>query len=66
MHASDTCKQTHEALPVVIKNLKQQGYEFVTVSELLNEMDKDKGKNTDNDNDKDKSKDKDKGKSKKK
>ncbi|MEN6351093.1 MAG: polysaccharide deacetylase family sporulation protein PdaB [Syntrophomonas sp.] len=35
MHASDTCKQTTEALPVVIKNLKSQGYEFVTVSELL-------------------------------
>lgn len=35
MHASDTCKQTTEALPQVIKNLKEQGYEFVTVSELL-------------------------------
>lgn len=35
MHASDTCKQTTEALPSVIKNLKDQGYEFVTVSELL-------------------------------
>lgn len=35
MHASDTCKQTSEALPTVIKNLKEQGYEFVTVSELL-------------------------------
>ncbi|HRY13275.1 MAG TPA: polysaccharide deacetylase family sporulation protein PdaB [Syntrophomonadaceae bacterium] len=35
MHASDTCKQTTEALPLVIKNLKDQGYEFVTVSELL-------------------------------
>lgn len=37
MHASDTCKQTQEALPVVIKNLKEQGYQFVTVSELLKE-----------------------------
>lgn len=37
MHASDTCKQTQEALPVVIKNLKEQGYHFVTVSELLKE-----------------------------
>lgn len=36
MHASDTCKQTTEALPIVINNLKNQGYEFVTVSELLN------------------------------
>ncbi|MEA1962548.1 MAG: polysaccharide deacetylase family sporulation protein PdaB [Bacillota bacterium] len=35
MHASDTCKQTHEALPAIIKNLKAEGYEFVTVSELL-------------------------------
>lgn len=62
MHASDTCKQTHEALPVVIKNLKQQGYEFVTVSELLKEMEKDKGKDTDKDKDKSKDKDKDKSK----
>jgi len=35
MHASDTCKQTVEALPLVIKDLKSQGYEFVTVSELM-------------------------------
>lgn len=35
MHASDTCKQTTEALPMLIKNLESQGYEFVTVSELL-------------------------------
>ncbi|MEQ8200785.1 MAG: polysaccharide deacetylase family sporulation protein PdaB [Syntrophomonadaceae bacterium] len=35
MHASDTCKQTTEALPMVINNLRGQGYEFVTVSELL-------------------------------
>ncbi len=40
MHASDTCQQTAEALPVVIKNLKEQGYEFVTVSELLKEQQK--------------------------
>ncbi|WP_061214246.1 polysaccharide deacetylase family sporulation protein PdaB [Syntrophomonas wolfei] len=38
MHASDTCKQTTDALPVVIKNLKEQGYELVTVSTLLKEM----------------------------
>lgn len=37
MHASDTCKQTVEALPLVIKELKKQGYKFVTVSELLKE-----------------------------
>ena len=35
MHASDTCKQTTEALPVILKELKKQGYKFVTVSELL-------------------------------
>ncbi len=40
MHASDTCKQTTEALPVVIDNLKEQGYQFVTVSELLKEESK--------------------------
>ncbi|MBC7076419.1 MAG: polysaccharide deacetylase family sporulation protein PdaB [Syntrophomonadaceae bacterium] len=42
MHASDTCKQTAEALPVIIKNLKEQGYEFVTVSELLKESSQNK------------------------
>jgi peptidoglycan/xylan/chitin deacetylase (PgdA/CDA1 family) len=35
MHASDTCRQTTDALPEVIKQLKEQGYQFVTVSELL-------------------------------
>ena len=35
MHASDSCKQTHEALPTIIDNLRNQGYEFVTVSELI-------------------------------
>ncbi|AQR78479.1 polysaccharide deacetylase family sporulation protein PdaB [Paenibacillus larvae] len=35
MHASDSCKQTHEALPVIIDQLKAKGYEFVTVGELL-------------------------------
>lgn len=40
MHASDTCKQTVEALPLVIKDLKAQGYEFVTVSELMKLKDK--------------------------
>lgn len=35
MHASDTCKQTADALPQIIKELKKQGYRFVTVSELL-------------------------------
>jgi polysaccharide deacetylase family sporulation protein PdaB len=35
MHASDSCKQTHEALPVIIDQLRAKGYEFVTVGELL-------------------------------
>jgi len=35
MHASDSCKQTHEALPIIIDQLRAKGYEFVTVSELL-------------------------------
>jgi len=42
MHASDTCKQTVEALPTVIKDLKAQGYEFVTVSELMKQKEKSK------------------------
>ena len=44
MHASDTCKQTVEALPQVIKELKSQGYEFVTVSELMKLQKQDKTK----------------------
>ncbi|MBP1996389.1 polysaccharide deacetylase family sporulation protein PdaB [Paenibacillus eucommiae] len=35
LHASDSCKQTHEALPVIIDQLRAKGYEFVTVSELM-------------------------------
>lgn len=35
LHASDTAKQTHEALPVIIDKLKDQGYTFVTVTELI-------------------------------
>jgi polysaccharide deacetylase family sporulation protein PdaB len=35
MHASDSSKQTHEALPVIIDQLRSKGYEFVTVSELM-------------------------------
>ncbi|MHB8157100.1 MAG: polysaccharide deacetylase family sporulation protein PdaB, partial [Desulfocucumaceae bacterium] len=35
MHASDTCLQTPEALPRVLEGLKDQGYELVTVSQLL-------------------------------
>ncbi|GAB6927381.1 polysaccharide deacetylase family sporulation protein PdaB [Paenibacillus sp. JCM 10914] len=35
MHASDSVKQTHEALPQIIEELRNQGYEFVTVTDLL-------------------------------
>lgn len=39
MHASDSSKQTHLALPIIIDRLREQGYEFVTVSQLLNAVD---------------------------
>jgi polysaccharide deacetylase family sporulation protein PdaB len=35
LHASDSCKQTHLALPTIIDRLRADGYEFVTVSELI-------------------------------
>lgn len=35
MHASDSIKQTHLALPVIIDQLRAKGYKFVTVSELI-------------------------------
>lgn len=35
MHASDSCKQTHEALPVIIDQLRAKGYEFATISDML-------------------------------
>ncbi|MCZ8523733.1 MULTISPECIES: polysaccharide deacetylase family sporulation protein PdaB [Paenibacillus] len=35
MHASDSSKQTHEALPRIIDDLKGKGYEFVSVSALI-------------------------------
>ncbi|MGE5455123.1 MAG: polysaccharide deacetylase family sporulation protein PdaB [Methylocystaceae bacterium] len=35
LHASDTCTQTDKALPIIIKKLKEDGYQLVTVSELL-------------------------------
>jgi polysaccharide deacetylase family sporulation protein PdaB len=37
LHASDSCKQTHEALPIIIDKLRAKGYEFVTVTELMNQ-----------------------------
>lgn len=44
MHASDSCKQTTDALPVIIKNLKKQGYQFISVSEMLKEAKNDEDK----------------------
>ena len=35
MHANDCCQQTHEALPHIVRKLRQKGYTFATVSELL-------------------------------
>ncbi|MEW6171935.1 MAG: polysaccharide deacetylase family sporulation protein PdaB [Bacillota bacterium] len=35
LHASDSCQQTDQALPVIITELRKQGYKLVTVSELL-------------------------------
>ena len=35
MHASDTCKQTDLALPSILTDLKQQGYQLVTLTKLL-------------------------------
>ncbi|PWI58653.1 polysaccharide deacetylase family protein [Sulfoacidibacillus thermotolerans] len=35
MHASDTCKQTHLALPAIIDGLRAKGFQFATVSELI-------------------------------
>lgn len=35
MHASDSCQQTHLALPQIIDQLRDKGYQFVTVSELI-------------------------------
>jgi polysaccharide deacetylase family sporulation protein PdaB len=37
LHASDSSKQTHEALPIIIDQLRAKGYEFVTVSQLLSQ-----------------------------
>lgn len=35
LHASDSCRQTDEALPVVLRELREQGYELLTLSKLL-------------------------------
>ncbi|WP_370622043.1 polysaccharide deacetylase family sporulation protein PdaB [Bacillus sp. JCM 19034] len=34
-HASDSVKQTHEALPIIIDQLKEKGFSFTTVEELI-------------------------------
>jgi peptidoglycan/xylan/chitin deacetylase (PgdA/CDA1 family) len=36
MHASDTPVQTADALPILLEKIKAEGYEIVTVGELLN------------------------------
>lgn len=36
LHASDTVQQTHEALPVIIDQLRDKGYEFANVTQLIN------------------------------
>lgn len=38
LHASDSAKETADALKIVLPNYKQKGYSFVTVSELKNEV----------------------------
>lgn len=37
MHASDTCKQTDLALPTILKELREQGYHFRTLDDLVKE-----------------------------
>lgn len=39
LHASDSSKQTADALPLIIDQLRDKGYEFVTVSELIQQSD---------------------------
>lgn len=34
-HASDSAKQTHEALPMVLENLKSAGYDLMPLGELM-------------------------------
>jgi polysaccharide deacetylase family sporulation protein PdaB len=41
LHASDSCKQTHEALPFIIDQLRAKGFEFVTVSQLITQTETD-------------------------
>lgn len=48
MHASDSAEQTHLALPIIIDKLRADGYEFVSVTELLNQVQIDKQEVRDN------------------
>ena len=34
-HASDSARETHEALPMVLQNLKTAGYEIMPLGQLL-------------------------------
>jgi len=38
LHASDSCKQTHLALPIIIDKLRSDGYSFVTVTQLIDQV----------------------------
>lgn len=35
LHASDSVKQTHKALPEIIGKLKSEGFSFVSVGEMI-------------------------------
>ncbi|MFC7394885.1 polysaccharide deacetylase family protein [Scopulibacillus cellulosilyticus] len=37
LHASDSAKQTMKALPLIIENLQNEGYSFVTLSTLISD-----------------------------
>lgn len=37
LHASDSVNQTHEALPQIIDQLRQKGFDFVSVTDLIQE-----------------------------
>jgi len=42
LHASDSSKQTRDALPIIIDKLRSKGYQFVTVSELIQQAEVEK------------------------
>jgi polysaccharide deacetylase family sporulation protein PdaB len=52
MHASDSSKQTRDALPAIIDQLRANGYDFVTVSQMIGQTEvQGKTVNTDSLND---------------